>query len=259
MRARPRHAPAAGRSSLRIAPVATCERSHVILLVLSRADVEERLIGLGLQSLLLRFVVAIFPMASGLYIKQLERDSPSWRLLPTPWYGLARLMSRIDGLFYAAPAVLPLLWRLGGQQWAYYLWVCLFLPNAWRHACIVFMSTACHYYGDNDGHVIHQNQVLHHWIFTPFQVFCAYFGATHIIHHYVVNETFFVRHLVRHGAWKAMAATGVRFNDLGILWRANRWGDDPTAMKPSAAVSGGTGGGAAGAGEHDDPTKHKAD
>jgi len=220
--------------------------SHVIL---SLADVEERLIGLGLQSLLLRFVVAVFPMASGMYIKQLEHDSPSWKLLPKPWWGLARMRSRIDGLLYLGPLLLPLLWRIGGQQWAYYLWVSLFLPNTWRHACIVFMSTYCHYYGDIPAHVTYQNQILHHWAFLPFQVFCCDFGATHIIHHYVVNQTFIVRHLVRHRAWKAMEATGVRVNDLGLLWRANRWGSDPTAMKPALADAVAVPGGKAAAGD----------
>jgi hypothetical protein len=55
------------------------------------------------------------------------------------------------------------------------------------------------------------------------QIFCFNFGSTHAIHHFVVNETFYVRQLTANKAHKVMQQQGVRFNDLGSFTRANRF------------------------------------
>lgn len=52
---------------------------------------------------------------------------------------------------------------------------------------------------------------------------CALQGAEHAIHHIVVAQPFYLRHMVRHAAWEAMARHGVRVNDFGSFWRRNRW------------------------------------
>jgi hypothetical protein len=114
-------------------------------------------------------------------------------------------------------------------------------------------------------HRLAQNQIVNSWWLLPLQLFCFDFGATHvsvspacntsslihastpppnaaqIIHHYVVRQTFLLRHLVRHAAWRAMAETGVRQNDMDVLWRANRFGPDPQAVlrqAPAGEVGG---------------------
>jgi len=48
-------------------------------------------------------------------------------------------------------------------------------------------------------------------------------GAEHAIHHIVVAQPFYLRHMVRHAAWEAMARHGVRVNDFGSFFRNNRW------------------------------------
>lgn len=102
------------------------------------------------------------------------------------------------------------------------LWV---LPNFLRHFCLALMSSYSHYYGDippND--VFVQNQILSHWCLWPFQLFCLGFGSTHIIHHYVVDQPFYVRQLIAPKVQKEMQRLGVPVNDSGVLRRANRRG-----------------------------------
>ena len=63
-------------------------------------------------------------------------------------------------------------------------------------------------------------------MFWPLQLFCFNFGATHILHHYVVQQPFYLRHMVAPGVLEALLAEGVRRNDLGTIPRANRYGLD---------------------------------
>lgn len=100
----------------------------------------------------------------------------------------------------------------------------LLLPNLLRQFCLHFITSNMHYFGDvEEGNVIEQTQVLNIWWTFPMQVFCFFFGWTHSIHHFVVNETFYVRHIGRKRAWEVLRKHGVRFNDLGTFKRANRF------------------------------------
>ncbi len=99
-------------------------------------------------------------------------------------------------------------------------------PNVLRVACLHFISSNMHYYGDvEDGNVVEQTQVLNRWWLAPVQLFCANFGSTHGIHHFVPNDPFYVRQLTAKTAHHAMRNNGVRFNDLGTFRRANRLGN----------------------------------
>jgi hypothetical protein len=50
-------------------------------------------------------------------------------------------------------------------------------------------------------------------------------GATHIVHHYVPGQPFYIRELVYRRVKDVMIAQGVRYNDLGIVRRGNRYFD----------------------------------
>ena len=58
----------------------------------------------------------------------------------------------------------------------------------------------------------------------PLQIFCFNFGSTHIIHHYVVNQPFYLRQMVARAAHQELERQGVRVNDLAVVSRSNRWG-----------------------------------
>jgi len=100
----------------------------------------------------------------------------------------------------------------------------ILLPNLLRQFCLHFITSNLHYFGDvEQGNVIEQTQILTVWWTYPFQLFCFFFGWTHAIHHFVVNETFYIRHIARKKAHDVMRKHGVRFNDLGTFRRANRY------------------------------------
>lgn len=102
----------------------------------------------------------------------------------------------------------------------------ILIPNLIRQFCLHFITSNMHYFGDvENGNVMEQTQVLTVWWTFPMQVFCFFFGWTHSIHHFVVNETFYVRHMGRKRAYQVMREYGVRFNDLGTFKRANRYNE----------------------------------
>jgi len=123
------------------------------------------------------------------------------------------------GWTYSSPS-----WLEAQFQWINPLVAILIAPNILRQFCLHFITSNLHYYGDvESGNIMQQTQILTAWWTFPMQLFCFFFGYTHAIHHFHVNETFYIRHLTRHQAWEAMRANGVRFNDLGTFNRANRY------------------------------------
>lgn len=180
-------------------------------------DVEERLIGLGMRWGPRRLLLSLLPAASGLALARLDpalvqRSFPGG---PRRWLTLA---------FMALPfALIPL--ALLGAPLAAHACVLWLLPGMLRHTAIVLVSSNSHYAGDiapNDIYV--QNQLLRHPLTWPLQLFCWGFGATHVIHHYVVPQPFYLRTLVYFGVRDALVAQGVRVDDLGSIVRGNRWG-----------------------------------
>lgn len=200
-------------------------------------DIEERLIGIGLPFGFRRMLVAVHPMAGLLLFRQIKRDVPDFQplklsLLSVPTYtaflviwesffGYARLR------YGWAPAWDPAhLLPAGGFEIMRDLAVLIVLPNVLRQCSLVLMSSYSHYYEDiPDRDVFHQNQILNSWLVLPFQLFCFNFGATHIIHHYVVRQPFYLRQMVACAAHREMIRQGTRTNDLAIVARSNRWND----------------------------------
>ncbi len=102
------------------------------------------------------------------------------------------------------------------------LWVA---PNLIRQTCLALISSYSHYYGDiRENDVFEQNQILDHPLLWPMQLYCCNFGSTHIIHHYVVQQPFYLRQMVAPAAHAAMLRQGVPRNDFGVIARANRRG-----------------------------------
>lgn len=129
------------------------------------------------------------------------------------------IVSNIFNLGYQSPAIIEAQFK-----WINPLVAILIFPNLFRMFSLHFITSNMHYYGDVEpGNVMQQTQVLNKWYFIPFQVFCFNFGSTHAIHHFVVNETFYIRQLTASKAHKVMKDQGVRFNDVASMKRANRF------------------------------------
>jgi fatty acid desaturase len=197
-------------------------------------DVEERLLGLGVGNLPLRLALAVFPWLAVLFFHDITVSTKAANEKFSLRYRGAvcsgeRWLQRAENLMIISPTVAALVWLCSGSA-AARAGAATFLvvwggPNVLRHASIALMSSFSHYYGDltpND--VTQQNQILNHSVFLPLQLFCCNFGAEHIIHHFVVSQPFWIRHLVRHAAWAAMVQIGTRVNDFGsIFYRAQRY------------------------------------
>jgi len=210
-------------------------------------DIEERLIGIGLPCGFLRMLVAVYPLAGLLLFRQIKRDVPEFRplklsLLSAPTYVLffviwesffGYLFVRSGWAFAWDPAHL-----LPAAAWpiARDLAVLWAVPNVLRQTSLVLMSSYSHYYEDiPERDVFYQNQILNSWSVLPLQMFCFNFGATHIIHHYVVNQPFYLRQLVSRAALAEMARQGTRVNDFGMITRNNRWSDGTAGKEDSAS------------------------
>ena len=65
-------------------------------------------------------------------------------------------------------------------------------------------------------------------------------GATHIVHHYVPGQAFYVRQLVFMRVKQFMVENGVRNNDFGVVARGNRYfghNKAASASEPAKIVS----------------------
>lgn len=144
------------------------------------------------------------------------------------WYGAVYAWAA-DALHAAGHGVLPRLSTLGSwgaplQHTLSFIAVTWLAPNLLRTACLYFISSNMHYYGDIDPRRLRQQtQVLDSWWLLPLNALCCNFGATHTLHHYQVGEPFYVRTLIARDGRRVLAQAGVRFNDWGTFRRANRW------------------------------------
>lgn len=128
-------------------------------------------------------------------------------------------IANLAGLHYTSPD-----WINNQMQWINPLVAILIFPNIIRQFSIHFITSNMHYYGDiESGNIMQQTQILDAWWLLPFQLFSFNFGQTHGIHHFVVNETFYIRQFTAKRALQKMKALGVRHNDFGTFRRANRF------------------------------------
>jgi len=204
-------------------------------------DAEERLIGLGLTPNYKRMAVSLHPFGGLLISDDISKDAKylnqtTMKLKSAPtaltFFLITRTFLTYNILFliysyfnydiqtiYGIDKFYPIIHILS---------ICICFPNLLRQACLVLMSNSCHYYGDIPlNTVYYQNQILDSWFVLPFQLLCCNFGATHIIHHYVVSQPFYIRHLTGIAVKDMMVKLGIRNNDFGILWRSNRYTIDP--------------------------------
>jgi fatty acid desaturase len=198
-------------------------------------DVEERLVGNGVAYGLSRFVV-MFDGFLGLLIRRAilrqEVDNFSVRQVLRATFPLASLYFLSWYAFLLFHAYYALVGGVSGGPYANWLVslmngldfmvVVLIAPNVIRSACLNFITSNMHYYGNVDN-LLQQTQILDRWYFMPLQLFCCNFGSTHSIHHFVVNQPFYIRQLVAKNAHEVMREQGVRHNDLSTFVTTNRW------------------------------------
>ena len=189
-------------------------------------DIEERLIGNGLSYSFRRFFIMIDPLFSitqfPVLLKESKKFSAKLMLLSLfPMLTIYTCLWSSWLAYYLLPAHLGVQEILSQyMETVNFFMVVYVVPAMVRQACLVFISSTIHYSGGVNK-VTEQVQVLTHWIFTPFQLFCFFFGQTHAIHHVFTAETFYIRHLLRKKSHQILKEYNVRFNDLGTFGRKN--------------------------------------
>lgn len=189
-------------------------------------DFEERYIGLGLPWGPFRFLLTLFPPAAARLQPALRRALRQRRDagVRPPDFRHRRAsgaFALVNYFFFALPLVALGGWLLGAP-WAAPLGVLWVIPNTLRHGALVFMSSNSHYTHIRRGVIAEQNQILDHPAFWPLQLFCWNFGATHVLHHFLVRQPFWRRTLIFPEVRDRMIRHGILANDLGTFRRANR-------------------------------------
>jgi fatty acid desaturase len=209
-------------------------------------DVEERLLGLGHPFGIKRVVSVLYPFSSTLYFDAVKKSNPDFdphravvASLPAIVVFNAILVAFVASHVGSSAGIsaLSFLAASGVQSAlnaAMVLWVA---PSMVRFTALTFVATYCHYWGDIPRKsVSFENQVLDHWVLKPLNLLCFNFGGTHIIHHFVPGQPFYLRAMVAKRSHEAFREAGIRFNDLGALFRNNHWErEEPSTRKRSSA------------------------
>jgi len=202
-------------------------------------DVEERLIGNGMPTGWKRLLAMVDqPMSLLINWNRLRKDAPNnFRMrrlvlgsLPVQfvfqllWYvflgsTLAVAGAHILAVFHV-PVHSSLSWISMVHEALVPVAVVWLFPNFIRQASLQIISSSMHYYGNVEG-VTQQTQILTAWYLFPLQIFCCNFGSTHSIHHFVVNQPFYLRQIVASAVHPVMKDCGILENDLSSNSRAN--------------------------------------
>jgi fatty acid desaturase len=195
-------------------------------------DLEERLLGNGNAYGIKRVIQMIDPPIGYLYFFKKKINAMSsfnaLKILKNslPFYALYLVVFDICFIWLVALGISELFgWNfresdlMNGILTLGLLWV---LPNMLRGFCLNFVTSTLHYCGDNNV-PLRETQVLNHWIFAPFNLFCMNFGGTHAIHHLFVGQPFYIRQMCARRIYGTMRDCGMRFNDFAVFGTANRW------------------------------------
>lgn len=198
-------------------------------------DIEERLVGNGTKNHWLRLLV-ICDGLIGLLVrhKLFSKEIKNYSFLRVfnagfPFTSLYYVLIYSFVVFHAFDFITAslalgidypawLLTMVDGLNLIMVVWVA---PSFLRSACLNFVTSSMHYYG-GEYNLFQQTQVINHWSFIPFQLFCCNFGNTHTIHHFVPGQPFYIRQMISKQVNKYMQHKGVPFNDLTSILRANR-------------------------------------
>ncbi|MEH6344061.1 MAG: fatty acid desaturase [Bermanella sp.] len=201
----------------------------------TKEDLEERILGNGMKFGLLRMIISLDGFLSISLRRKELNQMKMFKYLSFVLQGLPLAHFYIICLygffaFHGYNALAPTLGLtttypellLEAMDIVNVLAVVWILPNALRAFCLHNITAALHYYGDVDS-LLKQCQVMNHWTLAPINLFCCNFGSTHVIHHLVVSQPFYIRQMIAKEAHKVMRENGIRFNDFDSLLRANRF------------------------------------
>jgi fatty acid desaturase len=199
----------------------------------TKQDLEERLVGNGIASIFVRYIV-IFDGLFGLILqrKHLNREVKAFNFLTVinagfPLtilyyvFGYGFILFHSVDFFIASDFIYPP-WLQTFSALSNLLMVIIIAPNFLRSGCLNLVTSYLHYYGGVNN-VLQQTQVFKGLVIWPLNLFTFNFAGTHAIHHFVVQQPFYLRQMLASTAHKVMKKNGVRFNDVSTFSNANRY------------------------------------
>lgn len=182
----------------------------------TESDIEERILGLGMPWGFRRLLISVDPLAAYLLnARRLEREIPGFDR-----FALALATIPVYPVFVGVLAGYVLRMPIPAVTVLAVAWV---FPNMIRQASLQIVSSNVHYYEDVQD-VTEETQVLRPFYLWPLQLFCFNFGTTHGLHHYVVEQPFYIRQLISSSVLPYLRRLDIRENDTGTFRRANRRG-----------------------------------
>jgi fatty acid desaturase len=198
-------------------------------------DLEERLVGNGITNIFVRSIV-MFDGLLGLLLqrKVLKREVKAFNFMTVfnagfPLATLYFIFGYIFIIYHSISYFLPNTfiypqWILDYIEWINFLMVIIIAPNFLRSACLNVVTSYMHYYG-NVRNLLQQTQVIKGWFMWPVNLFCFNFSGTHTIHHFVIQQPFYLRQMVAKPVHKLMRQNGIRFNDFSTFNQGNIFKD----------------------------------
>ena len=199
----------------------------------TKQDLEERLVGNGIANILVRCIV-MFDGLLGLILqrKLLKKEVKAFDFftifnagfpLTIFYYILGYGFFLFHSIIFFLPSEFshPKL-LLSFIELSELVMVIIIAPNFLRSGCLNLVTSYLHYYGGVDS-VLQQTQVFKGLLFWPFNLFTFNFAGTHAIHHFVVQQPFYLRQMTAKSAHKVMKENGVRFNDFSTLFNGNKY------------------------------------
>jgi len=113
-------------------------------------------------------------------------------------------------------------WLLTFIELSNFIIVVIIAPNFLSSGCLNLVTYYLHYYGGVN-YLLQQLQVFKGVLAWPLNVFTFNFAGTHAIHHFVVQQPFYLRQTVAETTHKVMSENGVRFNDFSTFTQGNRY------------------------------------
>lgn len=193
-------------------------------------DIEEQMIGNGMKWGLKRILTMLDHNFSFLTnVQRVQKTSPELNVKE-----MAKASFPVMWIYYFVWYGFFILWlfeTLFKLKIPFFtIWETLFfaygLPNFIRQSSLQIISSNMHYFGDilpGKAGLMEQTQILRPLWLLPLQIFCFNFGTTHSIHHFVVNEPFYLRQMVAFRAIPYMKKMGVRYNDINSFFHQNRY------------------------------------
>ncbi|PJZ68653.1 fatty acid desaturase [Leptospira perolatii] len=201
----------------------------------NKEDVEERFIGNGMPFGWRRILTMVDPvMALAIQGPKIARDSAeNLKKIQAPHrIGIIREVYLLLWYSFLALSLFSFLvwlfnlpfeergWIKEYHEFLNIAAIVYMIPSWIRQTAIQVVSSNMHYYGDI-GNLYRQTQVLDSWIILPLHLFCFNFGSTHGIHHFVVNQPFYIRQAVSPFVKPALRKYGIRFNDFRSMFSSN--------------------------------------